>query len=121
MILNYLDEDGLSIEPEYYIPIIPMVLVNGGIGIGTGYSTNIAQHNPHDIISIYLEIIKTITANIGKVLTIDDVNKSIEIINDYDIAELIPYYLGFKGDIYKNDKGNYISKGIYKWINNKKI
>lgn len=121
MILNYLDEDGLSIEPEYYIPIIPMVLVNGGIGIGTGYSTNIAQHNPHDIISIYLEIIKTITANIGKVLTIDDVNKSIEIINDYDIAELIPYYLGFKGDIYKNDKGNYISKGIYKWINNNTI
>ena len=121
MILNYLDEDGVSIEPEYYIPIIPMILVNGGIGIGTGYSTNIAQHNPSDIISIYLEIIKTISSNIGKVLSLDDVNKSIDIINDYDIAELIPYYLGFKGDIYKNDKGNYISKGIYKWINNNTI
>ena len=121
MILNYLDEDGVSIEPEYYIPIIPMILVNGGIGIGTGYSTNIAQHNPSDIISIYLEIIKTISSNIGKVLSLDDINKSIDIINDYDIAELIPYYLGFKGDIYKNDKGNYISKGIYKWINNNTI
>jgi DNA topoisomerase-2 len=121
MILNYLDEDGVSIEPEYYIPIIPMILVNGGIGIGTGYSTNIAQYNPSDIISIYLEIIKTISSNIGKVLSLEDVNKSIDIINDYDITELIPYYLGFKGDIYKNDKGNYISKGIYKWINNNTI
>ncbi len=37
-ILKYQDDDGLQIEPEYYIPIIPMILVNGGIGIGTGYS-----------------------------------------------------------------------------------
>jgi DNA topoisomerase-2 len=49
-ILNYQDDDGQQIEPEFYIPVIPMVLVNGGIGIGTGYSTNIPQFNPTEII-----------------------------------------------------------------------
>ena len=34
-LLNYLDDDGISIEPEFYIPTIPMVLVNGALGIGT--------------------------------------------------------------------------------------
>uniref|UniRef100_A0A6C0CGS4 DNA topoisomerase (ATP-hydrolyzing) n=1 Tax=viral metagenome TaxID=1070528 RepID=A0A6C0CGS4_9ZZZZ len=117
-ILNYLNEDGLSIEPEYYIPIIPMILVNGGIGIGTGYSTNIAQYNPADIISIYLNLISNIDTNIGKILNIEDVDKSISLINEVEMEELVPYYLGFKGEIIKNDKGNFSSKGVYKWLDN---
>jgi len=117
-ILNYLNEDGLSIEPEYYIPIIPMILVNGGIGIGTGYSTNIPQFNPNTIINIYLEIINKIDNEVGKILTIEDIEKSITIINDIEVKELVPYYLGFKGEIDKNDKGSYYSKGIYNWVNN---
>ena len=35
-VLNYLDDDGTPVEPDYYMPIIPMILVNGGKGIGTG-------------------------------------------------------------------------------------
>jgi DNA topoisomerase-2 len=38
------------VEPEYYAPIIPMVLVNGAEGIGTGWSTNIPNYNPLDLI-----------------------------------------------------------------------
>jgi len=49
-LLNYLNDDGLWVEPEWYIPIIPMVLVNGSEGIGTGYSTSIPNHNPRDIV-----------------------------------------------------------------------
>ena len=45
-ILNYLDDDGQSIEPDYYLPIIPMVLVNGGKGIGTGFSYEGLCYNP---------------------------------------------------------------------------
>jgi DNA topoisomerase-2 len=116
-ILNYLNEDGLSIEPEYYMPIIPMILVNGGIGIGTGYSTNIPQFNPEIIINIYMNIIENIDSNIGKILTKEDIEKCSTIINDIDISELVPYYLGFRGEIDKNEKGNYISKGIYNWTN----
>ena len=120
-VLNYLDEDGLSIEPEYYIPIIPMVLVNGGIGIGTGYSTNIPQFNPNEIIDIYMNIMNKINSNIGKILNTDDIEKSLAMIQEIEIEELTPYYLGFKGEIIKNDKGNYISNGIYKWNDNSTI
>lgn len=48
-ILEYLEEDGLSIEPKYYIPIIPTILINGCSGIGTAYSTDIPCFNPKDI------------------------------------------------------------------------
>ena len=117
-ILNYLDEDGLSIEPDYYIPIIPMVLVNGSIGIGTGYSTNIPQFNPEDIINTYLDICNDIKKEIGGVLNETDIENSLLLIGDKKIRALEPYYLGFKGEIYKNDKGTYSSKGVYKWIDN---
>ena len=115
-ILNYQDEDGLTIEPEYYLPIIPMILVNGAIGIGTGYSTNIPQFNPTDIINIYLDIIERIKLIIGDIISIDDIEKAIELIDDDEIREIEPYYLGFKGTINKNDKGSYTSKGVYKWL-----
>jgi len=38
------------VEPEYYVPVIPMVLVNGAEGIGTGWSTYIPNYNPIDLI-----------------------------------------------------------------------
>jgi DNA topoisomerase-2 len=50
-LLSYLDDDGQSIEPATYIPVIPMVLVNGSEGIGTGWSTSVPTYNPRDIIN----------------------------------------------------------------------
>ena len=38
-------DDNLKIEPEWYCPIIPMVLVNGAEGIGTGWSTKIPNYD----------------------------------------------------------------------------
>lgn len=49
-LLNYLNDDGQSIEPEWYVPIIPMVLVNGADGIGTGWSTSIPNYSPQAIV-----------------------------------------------------------------------
>lgn len=40
-LLNYIQEEGMSIEPTNYVPVIPTVLVNGAEGIGTGWSTTI--------------------------------------------------------------------------------
>jgi DNA topoisomerase-2 len=37
-LLNYLQDDGSNIEPRFYVPVIPMVLVDGADGIGTGWS-----------------------------------------------------------------------------------
>ena len=44
-IVNYLEDDGERVEPEWYIPIIPMSLVNGAEGIGTGWSTYIPNYS----------------------------------------------------------------------------
>ena len=48
--LKYRDDDGIQVEPEWYAPILPMLLINGARGIGTGYSTYIPQCNPHKIL-----------------------------------------------------------------------
>ena len=45
-LLSYLNEDGMRIEPEWYCPVIPTVLVNGAHSVGTGYSTDIPSYNP---------------------------------------------------------------------------
>jgi DNA topoisomerase II len=107
-ILTYLEEDGQTIEPEFYIPIIPMILVNGGVGIGTGFSTNIPQFNPEDIISICMKVCDGIFNK--------DVDESKSFINNMKIYEFAPWYLGHTGIIKKSEKGSYISTGIYNWI-----
>jgi len=45
-VLTYRDDDGTPVEPEWYAPVMPMLLVNGARGIGTGYSTYIPPCNP---------------------------------------------------------------------------
>ena len=45
-LLKYQMDDNQKIEPEWYMPIIPMVLVNGADGIGTGWSTKVPNYNP---------------------------------------------------------------------------
>lgn len=57
-ILNYLEDDNLSVEPEYYVPIIPMVLINGAEGIGTGWSTKVPMYNPVEVIANVRKLIK---------------------------------------------------------------
>ena len=93
-ILQYLNDDGLSVEPIYYAPIIPMILVNGSKGIGTGFSTDIMCYNPLQIID-YLQ------------------NKLIYIEDDIDF---IPYYEGFNGTITKISDDKVLIKGIYEKI-----
>ncbi|KAJ8655655.1 hypothetical protein O0I10_008744 [Lichtheimia ornata] len=55
-ILDYLIEENKSIEPNWYVPVIPMVLVNGADGIGTGWSTSIPNYNPKDIVDNLLRM-----------------------------------------------------------------
>jgi DNA gyrase/topoisomerase IV subunit B len=98
-ILNYLDDDGTIVEPEYYVPIIPFALINGISGIGTGFSCNIASYNPKTIIQ-YLK------NKLSK--------QAIDI-------EFVPYYEGFKGSIHKIAEQKYLIKGLYEKISDDKI
>jgi DNA topoisomerase-2 len=96
-LLDYLDDDGMSIEPKYYIPVIPMVLVNGSEGIGTGYSTNIPCYNPDDIIG--------------------NLNKLIKTNGTAELLPMVPWYRGFKGTIVLESENKFISSGVWKRIN----
>lgn len=50
-LLKCMTDDNLKIEPEWYVPIIPMVLVNGAEGIGTGWSTKIPNYDIREIVN----------------------------------------------------------------------
>jgi len=98
-ILKYLNDDELSVEPIYYAPIIPMILVNGSKGIGTGFSTDIMCYNP-------LDIIKYLKNSLKK--------------NNVEM-EFIPYYEGFKGTINKITDTKFIIKGKYETVGTDKV
>ena len=97
-ILNYQDDDGYVVEPSSYLPVIPMVLVNGAKGIGTGFSTDIMSYNPKSIIGCIRAKLDGIT---------------------YPNEWLTPYYRGYKGTITSipEQPGKWEFKGIYKKIN----
>lgn len=80
-ILNFLNDDGIKIEPEYYTPILPMVLVNGATGIGMGWSTFVPCYNPLDLIRCIRKLIQG------------------ETLND----QLVPWYYGFKGNVHLDE------------------
>jgi DNA topoisomerase-2 len=121
IILNYQDDDGQQIEPEYYIPIIPMILVNGGIGIGTGYSTNIPQYNPSEIIDTCKLICNVIKSSKITVKKEEDLEMIYDTLSVLELDNMIPYYLGFKGTIEKAEKNSYISKGVYRWLDDQTV
>ena len=97
-LLDYLDDDGMAIEPKYYIPLIPLILVNGSEGIGTGYSTNIPCYNPDDIIT-----------NLKKLIDSD---------GTAELLPMVPWYRGFKGEIVQESEHKYISTGCYTKLSN---
>lgn len=120
-VLRYLEDDGLSIEPEFYIPIIPMVLVNGSVGIATGFSTNIPNFNPTEIIALCQRIASLIEENVGHVDTSDDLSRAYDIIQSMDMMNLLPWYLGFTGSIVLQKEGTYESKGTYSWLDDQTV
>ena len=51
-IYEYINDDGMYVEPTHYVPIIPMILVNGiNAAIGTGWSCTVPNYNPMDIVA----------------------------------------------------------------------
>ncbi|XP_053400628.1 DNA topoisomerase 2-alpha-like [Mercenaria mercenaria] len=87
-LLNFLYDDNLRIEPEWYCPIIPMVLVNGADGIGTGWSTKIPNFD-----------IREIVANLKRMLDGDEP------------LPMFPSYKNFKGTINQLVDNRYVVNG----------
>jgi len=92
-VLKYRDDDGTLVEPEWYAPVLPMLLVNGSRGIGTGYSTFIPSFNPEDLKSAIVQWLEKGTG-------LD--------------REFAPWTRGFKGKITKIDNHDYFVQGVWK-------
>ncbi|KAG7090763.1 hypothetical protein E1B28_009848 [Marasmius oreades] len=82
-------DDNKLVEPEWYMPVIPMVLVNGAEGIGTGWSTNIPCFNPRDIVK-----------NLKRLM------------NDEETVTMHPWWRDFKGEVKYVAKHKYDVTGI---------
>ncbi len=95
-ILKHLDDDGMIVEPEHYLPVLPMLLVNGCIGIGTGFSTSIPPYNPSDLIRVLRDRLEGRLPNLTHV-------------------RLAPWWHGFKGDISPvgTDGTTWATRGVY--------
>jgi DNA topoisomerase-2 len=88
--LTYRDDDGMLVEPEWYAPILPMILVNGSRGIGTGYSTFLPSYNPSDLKKMLLAWLET-----GEGLD----------------APLVPWVRGFQGKMTMEDAKSCLIEG----------
>ena len=88
-LLNYLTENNQQIEPEFFIPIVPLVLINGAKGVGVGFSTDIPNFNPRDIVANLKLLMKGKKPKPTK-----------------------PWYKNFNGEILKITKNKYLITGV---------
>lgn len=96
--LTYLYDDNQPVEPEWYCPILPMVLVNGAEGIGTGYSTKVPNFDVRQIV--------------------DNLKK---MINGEEPEEMIPSYKNFIGTITPAGYQKYSVRGNVEVIDTKTV
>jgi len=97
-ILEHQEFEGTQIEPKFYLPNLPIMLINGSDGIATGFAQKILSRNP-----------RTIKTAIKNKLNGKKYNKN----------TFVPYFEGFKGTVTKGEKNNqWIIKGI---VNKKSI
>ncbi len=89
-------DDGDVVEPRYYVPTLPLILINGSVGIGTGWSCNIPQFSPEDV----LENCKLWMA-------------------DKPLNAMCPWFQGFTGVVERVSDSKFVTKGIYSRSGNK--
>jgi len=97
-VLKYLTDDNQKIEPEWYCPILPMVLVNGADGIGTGWMTKIPNFNPREIVSNLKRLIKGEEPKL-----------------------MIPWFKNFRGQIEALDAQRFVVNGEVSHLSDTKV
>ncbi|KAJ5730374.1 DNA topoisomerase II eukaryotic-type [Penicillium malachiteum] len=97
-LLVYNEDDGKKIEPEMYMPVVPLVLINGADGIGTGWSSSIPNYNPEDIV------------------------RNLKALMDGQTPEpMQPWFRGFTGEVVSLGGDRYKFSGIIKETSNKEV
>jgi DNA topoisomerase-2 len=88
-------EEGNTIEPKFFLPIIPTVLLNGSSGIAVGFATNILNRNPIDLIEA-----------------------CVRVLNGKKINQLLPWWSEYSGQVARVDQTNqYVMRGTYRVVN----
>lgn len=97
-LLTYNEDDGQKIEPEMYLPVVPMILINGSDGIGTGWSSSIPNYNPEDVVE-----------NLRRML------------EGEEIKPMTPWFRGFHGQVTPLGADRYKFSGIARESSDKEI
>lgn len=97
-LLEYLEDDGQQIEPLYYVPIVPMALINGCEGIGTGWSSSVPTYNPRELI-----------ANLRRM------------IQGEEPEEMLPWFRGFTGTVQQKAPNSYLVTGTMEEVDEQTV
>ena len=97
-LLTYNEDDGAKIEPEVYMPVVPMILINGSDGIGTGWSSTIPNYSPEDVVR-----------NLKRML------------DGESLEPMMPWFRGFVGEITPLGGDRYKFSGIIKESGDKEV
>ena len=100
-VLKHIDDDGEIVEPEYYQPVVPLLVINGALGIGTGFSTNIPPHNPSDVLSLLRDRLHLRRATLAGLV-------------------LQPWWYGFNGTVHRTANSTWVTKGKATWDDTKR-
>lgn len=94
--LAWLEDDGQRVEPEYYMPVLPLLLVNGAKGIGTGFSTEVLPYSPRDLVSALRQRLRSE-------------------VDDLTTLRLMPWWDGFRGSVQMDGK-RVTTHGIFQFL-----
>ncbi|DAZ98641.1 TPA: hypothetical protein N0F65_000836 [Lagenidium giganteum] len=102
-LLRYVDDDGFPVEPTHYVPILPLLLVNGSEGIGTGWSTNIPSFHP-------VEIIDNLLAMLDADIRGDGADQA-------TLQPMLPWFKGFRGEVRQLAEHSFATRGRVDRVN----
>jgi DNA topoisomerase II len=92
--------EGSTIEPKFFLPVIPLILINGSEGMGTGFAQKVLPRNMKDI-----------KRNLQYLLN-----------GKTKLKKMIPYFEGFKGKVIQGDSENsWIIQGVFRKINTSSV
>ena len=138
-VLNYLNDDGTLVEPEYYVPILPFVLMNGSSGIGTGFSSSIPPYHPLDLLKYIRTKLAMSSPTSSPSNSFDASSYAGPSISSADLGvespvrdrktndnrtnsvDFVPYYEGFTGTVSKIAENKFGIKGKYESAGEDKI
>lgn len=137
VVLSYLQDEGHTIEPSYYVPVLPTILVNGCEGIGTGYSTSVPPHAVKDVLGACRSACDHVALHgePGEKGTRGQDGRDEEeetdgsrvvassslLVHLRRTVRLVPHVRGFRGSVVCKDNGTHMFKGIHEWTDERTL